>query len=176
MRILAALAIACTISISAAVGAEKTEKVAYPTAEKPSFIITVPTSWKMTAAEEEGDYFHLTGPTGAVYSFRTIEGSERSLDRAIKASLKDIETLFSDVEIGDAQDWKPDGLTGLYAVGTGKDKEDGAPVKIGLGWCALKDGSIAEMWFVADADDTKGMTAAEAIANSLNAPDVEETE
>jgi hypothetical protein len=67
------------------------------------------------------------------------------------------------VKLGDAEDWKPNGLTGLYA---GKDKEDGTPIKVGVGWCALEDGKIAEMWFVADEADAKGIKQAEDIANS----------
>ncbi len=63
------------------------------------------------------------------------------------------------------------GITGIYAVGTGKDKEDGTAVKVGIGWVALNDGKIAEMWFVADTDDEKGMKQAEDIANSLTSPD-----
>ena len=43
-------------------------------------------------------------------------------------------------------------------------------VRIGLGWCALEDGKIAELWLVGDAADKEGLTAAENIANSLQAP------
>lgn len=149
--------------------AEDSQQIAYPTADAPSFVLEVPKTWKLEPAEEEGDFFQLEGPTGAIYSFRTIEGSKESLDGAIDESIKEIDKQFKDVELGKAQDWKPDGLTGIYAVGTGKDK-DGNPIKVGVGWVALNDGKIAEMWFVADADDEKGMDEASAIANSLTSP------
>ena len=123
----------------------------------------------MTEAEEEGDFFHLDGPTGAIFSFRTIEGSEGALEGAIQDTFQHSSGLFTDIEMGDAQDWTPDGLTGFYATGSGKDK-DGTVVRIGVAWCALNDGKIAQMWFVTDADDAPGMKAAEAIANSLNSP------
>jgi hypothetical protein len=170
MKYLAALTLAWTFAFVPLTRAAELEKIAYPTADKPSFIITVPKSWKMTAAEDEGDYFHLESPTDAVFSFRTIDGSEDSLKTAIEDTVKDINKRFDAVELGDAEDWKPNGLTGLYAVGSAKEKEDGAPIKIGVGWCALEDGKIAEMWFVADEDDAKGIKQAEDIANSLTAP------
>jgi hypothetical protein len=149
------------------------QKIAYPTADHPSFVIEAPNSWKIEPAEEDGDFFQLSGPSGALFSFRTIEGSKKSLDKAIEQSVKELDKRFTDVQLGDAQDWKPDGLTGLYAVGTGKDK-DGTSVKVGIGWVALNDGKIAEMWFVADADDAKGMKQAEDIANSLTSPQADD--
>lgn len=150
--------------------AAEMQQIAYPTADKPSFIITVPSDWEMTQAEKEGDFFHLDGPTGALFSFRTIEGTQESLDDAIKESLKDAAEMFDDLDMGTAEDFKPDGLQGFYATGKGKDKKDGTPVRIGMAWCALNDGTIAELWFVSDLDDTKGMNAASDIANSLKSP------
>jgi len=149
--------------------AEDMDKIAYPTADAPSFIISVPSSWEMTQAKEEGDYFHLHGPTGAVFSFRTIKGSEKALEKAMKDTLEMANDMFTDVKMGDAEDWKPDGLDGFYATGQGKDK-DGTPVRIAMCWCALNDGNIAEVWFVADLDDSKGMDLASNIANSLKSP------
>jgi hypothetical protein len=35
--------------------------------------------------------------------------------------------------------------------------EDGTPIKVGVGRCALEDGKVAEMWFVADEADAKGI-------------------
>ena len=149
---------------------DEIQRIAYPSAKEASFVIEAPEAWEMTAAEEPGDYFHLTSPDGAVFSFRTIEGSEDSLNAAIEGSVKELNERFDAVELGDAEDWKPNGLTGLYAVGDVKDKDDGTPMKVGVGWCALEDGRIAEMWFVADAKDAQGLKEAEGIANSLSAP------
>ena len=160
----------CTVAVVSMVRAEEMDKIAYPTADKASFVIEVPSSWKMEQAEEEGDFFHLVSKNDAVFSFRTIEGGKDALDEAIEASVKDLNAKFDKLELGDAQDWTPHGLTGFYATGTGKEKEDGTPVRVGVAWCALKDGKIAEMWFVADADDEKGLGQAEDIANSLEAP------
>lgn len=150
--------------------AAEVKTIAYPTAEAASFVIEAPGSWEITPAEEEGDYFHLEGPTGATFSFRTIEGSQDTLEEAIKASLEDINEKFTDVEMGDAQDWTPANLEGFYATGQGKEK-DGTVVRIGVAWCALKDGKIAELWFVSDIDDKEGIAEAEAIANSLTTPE-----
>jgi hypothetical protein len=171
MKSLALLAAVCTFTLAqSARCAEEAQRIAYPTADHPSFVLEVPKSWKLEPAEEEGDFFQLEGPTGAIYSFRTIEGGKDSLNDAIDESIKEIGKQFKDVELGKAQDWKPGGLTGLYAIGDGKDKEDGTPVRFGVGWVALNDGKIAEMWFVSDADDEKGMNEASAIANSLTSP------
>jgi len=160
---------ALALAVSVPAYAQETNVIAYPTVDEASFIIEVPDDWEMTAAEEVGEYFHLDGPTGAVFSFRTIEGSEDALQEAIEGSLEDVSSLFSEIELGDAEDWTPDGLTGFYAVGSGKDK-DGTDVRIGLAWCALNDGKIAQMWFVTDLDDAPGIKAAELIANSLASP------
>lgn len=144
------------------------DEIAYPTVEDASFVITAPGDWKVVPADEEGDYFDLEGPTGAVFSFRTIKGSQESLDQAIEEVVEDLNKDYKDVKIGEPQDWTPNGLQGFYAVGDGKD-EDG-PVRFGIGWCVLADGKIAELWFVCDASDETGMEVAGKIANSLKAP------
>lgn len=149
--------------------AAEPQQIAYPTAEEPSFVITVPADWELTQAEKEGDFIHLDGPTGAAFLFRTIEGSQESLDAAIKESLEDAAQSFKDLDMGTAEDFKPDRLEGFYATGKGKDK-DGTEVRIGMAWCVLRDGKIAELWFVSDLDDTKGMETASDIANSLKSP------
>jgi hypothetical protein len=169
MKTTQALLAALTLAISIPAQAEETTLIAYPTVEEASFTIEVPDGWKMTEAESDGDFFHLDGPTGAIFSFRTIEGSEGALQAAIEDTMKHIGELFTEIELGDAQDWTPAGLTGFYATGSGKDK-DGTEVRIGVAWCALNDGKIAQMWFVSDAGDASGMAAAESIANSLASP------
>jgi len=171
MKKLLLWATVCTVATMSVVRAEKLEKIAYPTADDASFIISVPSNWKMEQAEEAGDYFHLTSPTGAVFSFRTIKGDEKTLNAAIEASVKDLNERFNEMDLGDAEDWKPHGLSGFYATGHGKEKEDGTPVRVAVAWCALEDGKIAELWFVADLDDEKGINQASDIANSLEAPE-----
>ncbi len=167
MKTATLLAFVLSLALTAAKGADK---IAYPTPEKASFIITVPSDWELTQAESEGDYMRLQGPTGTLFLFRTIEGTNESLEGAIKESLEDANDIYSDVNMGSAEDWKPDGLSGFYATGQGKEKKDGTPVRIAMAWCALNDGKIAELWFISDLDDTKGMEAASDIANSLQSP------
>lgn len=142
--------------------------IAYPTADEAKFTIEIPGDWEIEQAEQDGDFFHVKGPTGAVFAFRTIQGSEDSLADAIKDSLTEINERFTDVQMGDAQDWTPGGLAGFYATGTGKDSE--GPVTIGVAWADLKNGEIAEVWFVGDSTDKPGLKIAEDIANSLKAP------
>jgi len=150
--------------------ASESVTIAYPTTDDASFLITAPEDWELDPAEEPDGYFDLTGPTGAVFSFRTIKGTESALEQAIKESVEEANDMFADVQLGEAMDWTPDGLEGFYAVGDAKDKEDGTPIRIGMAWCALKDGRIAEMWFSAEAADTEGLEAANKIANSLRSP------
>ncbi len=163
--LLAALALAFTLTARA----EDTQKIAYPTPDAPSFIIEAPSSWELTPADEDGGYFHLSGPNDATLSFRSLPGSEDALKNAIQDSLARINEKFTDVEMGDAKDWKPSGLTGFYAIGGGKEK-DGTAVRIGVAWCELSDGKIVEMWFVANDDDETGIGQAQDIVNSLTSP------
>lgn len=163
------LAVSVLLALHVSHSAE-TQTIAYPTVEKESFEITAPKDWEIKQMEEEGDYFHLIGPTGAVFSFRTIEGSEDSIKDAIERSLKQLDEDYKNIDLGDAQDWSPSGLKGFYATGTAVGKKDNDEVTVGLGWAALEDGKIAEFWFVADLNDTTGKTAAEKIANSLKTP------
>lgn len=169
MKFKSVLASFAVLALTLIAHAGEENLIAYPTTDNPSFLIEVPPDWKLTPAEEAGDYFHLDGPTGAVFSFRTIPGENDALEGAIKETIKDISERFTDVELGDAQDWTPDGLTGFFAAGTGKES-DGTKIQIGVAWCVLKDEKIVQLWFVSDADDTKGISAAEKIANSLTSP------
>lgn len=163
--------IACSmlLVVGSTFAAGNSETLVYPTKDNPSFLIEVPTSWKLTPAEEDGDYFHLENPKGAVISFRTLEGSETALADSMKHCLTRTNEKFKDVELGDAEDWNPSGLTGFYAVGTAKEK-NGNPVRIAFAWCALPDEKIAELWFITDIDDEAGMDQASKIVNSLTAP------
>lgn len=167
-RIVVLLSVTLTLSLSS-LRAEPVA-IAYPSTEAPSFVILAPEDWELEPAAEEGQFFDLTGPTGAVFSFRTIEGSEDALKEAIQESMDEIVARFDAVEMGDAQPWEANGLDGFYATGTGKDKEDGTLRRIGVGWAVVNNNQIAEFWFVAEAADKEGLTAAEAIAGSLHAP------
>ncbi len=168
MRIHRSFLALCILSLTGTLSAANVD-ISYPTSDEPSFIITAPESWEMTPAEELGDYFDLGGPTGATFSFRTIEGSEDAITTAMEELLATANEYYDNVSMGDPQDWNPDGLTGFYMIGEGTD-EDGAIARIGMAWCALNDGTIAEVWFNSDLDDSKGIAAAEKIMNSLTAP------
>lgn len=170
MKLTSILGLAAILFVTVTSSHAEDQTVVYPTQDNPSFLITAPADWELSPAEEEGGYFDLEGPTGAVFSFRTIEGNEDSLATAIEEAVEYLKTEYNDVVMGEAQDWKPNGLEGFYAVVTGTDKADDEPVKMGIGWVMLGNGEMAEMWFVAAESDTAGMKQAEKIANSLAAP------
>lgn len=88
----------------------------------------------------------------------------------MKNCLSNVGEKFDDIELGDAQDWTPSGLTGFHAVGDAKEKSSGKNVRLAFAWCALPNEQIAELWFVTDADDAEGMDEANKIVNSLQAP------
>lgn len=144
--------------------------LAYPTADKPSFLIDLPDDWKLTPGENEGDYIDVTGPTGAVISFRTIPGSEKAMQNAIAESDTYLKENYKNVNVNDAKEDEQRGLKGFFADGSGVDKEDGAAVGFVLAWYALKDGKIGEIWFVVHKDDKKGAAAAGKILDSFRAP------
>lgn len=166
-KILAAI---LALTITHAARCADMQTIAYPTAEDESFEITAPEDWKIKQMEEAGDYFHLEGPTGAVFSFRTVKGSNDSMENAIDEAMEELKTEYKGAELGDPQDWTPNGLKGFYLVGTATDKQDDEKVRVAMGWAALEDGKIAEFWFVADLTDEKGIAEANTIANSLKAP------
>lgn len=164
------LAAILALTLTHAARSADMQTIAYPTPEAESFEITAPEDWEIKQAEDAGDYFHLEGPTGAVFSFRTIKGSSGSMEKAIDEAMEELKTEYKGAELGDPQDWTPNGLKGFYLVGTAIDKQDDGKVRVGMGWAALEDGKIAEFWFVADLADEKGISVAEKIANSLKAP------
>lgn len=166
LKSLAVVVFSCVLAGTALADAT----IAYPTADDASFLITAPDDWELDPADEPGGYFDLNGPTGATFSFRTIKGTESSLQEAIMTSFAEIGEFYSDLELQEPADWTPNGLTGFFAGGAAKDKEDGSTVFLGMGWCALEDGKIAEMWFVANIDDKEGIEQADKIANSLRNP------
>lgn len=158
--------ILAVVSIPTLAGASQT--IFYPSQDNPSFSVTAPDNWELGQAEEEGGYFDLTGPTGAVLYFRNIDGTLENLEGAITDAVDYLGENYSDVQLGDAQDHKINGLEGFYAVGSGKDA-DGESVVFGIGWYALKDGSIGEIWFVAAAGDKAGAKAADQLLNTFKA-------
>lgn len=163
-------ACAMALAIAPTFAAGKLQTLVYPTKDDPSFLIEIPADWELTPAESKEDYFHIEGPSGALFSLRTLPGSEDALSESMKHCITSANEKFDDVELGDAQDWKPSGLTGFYAVGTAKEKKTGTPLRIAFAWCALPNDNIAELWFITDLSDESGMDQANNIINSLKAP------
>lgn len=140
----------------------------YPSQEGADFSVKAPDNWTATAGEEVGDYFGLDGPTGVVLQFRTVEGSEKGMEAAVKESLEFFNEVYKDVKLGDPEDHKVGDAEGFYAVGTGKDKESGDPYVFGIAWYALGTGNIAEIYFAASADDDEGIKAAEKVLDTFD--------
>lgn len=160
---------AFALGLALLAGSARAELMAYPTSAKPSFLIDMPKNWELTQGEEEGDYVDVTGPTGVVLSFRTIPGSEKAMNGAIKESIEWLNENYSNVELDDPEDSEQNGLSGFYATGSGAD-EDGNAVVFGMAWYALPNGKIGEIWFAADPGDKAGITAAGKILDSFRAP------
>lgn len=158
-----------TLVAGAAVSADAAQTILYPTEESPSFSITAPDKWTLVPAEAEGDYFTLQGPTGAVLSFRTVEGSENGMQNAIAESMAYLEQAYGNVQLDEPADHEVNGLEGFYATGSGKDKGDGTVVVFGMAWYALADGTIGEIWFEAENTDKAGAEAAGKILDTFRA-------
>lgn len=147
----------------------------YPTQEKASFAIDCPKDWKLEPGENVGDYFEIEGPTGVTFSFRTLpsktekQGTE-ALRGAIDEAVAFLKEHYSDIKIEGPKDDKINGLEGFYLVGSGSNKESGQTEVFAMGWYALKDGTIGEIWLVADPEDKEGFAAAEKILKTFRVP------
>jgi hypothetical protein len=163
-RTAAAFLVATTLFTT---GAAKAETIAYPTAEEPSFVLDYPANWEVTHGEEVGDYFGLTGPTGAELWLRTIPGTADDLTTAIGEMAEYLGETYSDVELGDPVE--NDGvIEGFSTTGSG-NSEDG-PVGFFVGWYLLGDGNLAEIWYVAEEGDQAGAGQAQTILRSFRIP------
>ena len=163
---LCAFALSMTV-VAGSVFAESTT-IAYPTADDPSFLIKVPGDWEFEAAEEEGDYFSVTGPTGAALYFRTIEASEDGLESAIEDTFEYVNDNYSTVDVDDPTEETLNGMDGFSAVGTGED-EAGDSYVFAFGWYILDDEEMLEIWYEATADD-EGAKEAAKIIKSVSKP------
>lgn len=140
--------------------------ILYPSKDDPVFSVTAPEDWEMTPAEEEGDYFTLEGPTGAVLSFRAIPGTKEDLEDAVQDGMDYIKETYAKVQLGEAQPFSG-GVDGFRAAGTGAYKDDGTPCVFELGWFTLKSGHIAELWYEAESGDEEGAQQAKQIISSF---------
>jgi hypothetical protein len=128
--VIACLLLACAFLATQA----RAGTLAYPTADKPSFLIDLPDDWKLTPGENEGDYIDVTGPTGAVISFRTIPGSDKAMQNAIAESDAFLKENYDNVKVNDAKEDEQRGLKGFFADGSGVEKDGGAAVGFVLAW------------------------------------------
>lgn len=159
--------VVCLAAVSVLAGAAGAGTIAYPTAQKPSFMVDVPDQWQLEPAEEVGGFFTVTGPTGVVLSFRTISGED--MDAAIEESVGFIQENYDNVTIDPAKEAQQHGLSGAFATGKGKDKSTGKASVFAIAWFELKDKSIGEIWYAADASDKAGAQAAGKILDSFRA-------
>ncbi len=169
MRLVSSLlAVALSMAMVAGSVFAASTTIAYPTADDPSFMIQVPGDWEFEAADEEGDYFSVTGPTGAVLYFRTVEASEDGLESAIEETIEYVNENYSDVDIEDPTEETLNGMDGFSAVGTGED-EAGDQYVFAFGWYILDDEELVEIWYEATADD-EGAKVAANIIKSISKP------
>jgi hypothetical protein len=159
-------AVVC-LALIACAGVAQAATVAYPSADAASFLLDYPSSWTLEPGGEEGDYMELIGPTGAVLSLRTIEGTEEDLMAAIEDTTAYLAETYSDVELQPVKD-NQGPIKGFYTTGTGNDEEGGVVFQVG--WYACNDGSIAEIWLVTSADDSAGVADAGKILGSFRLP------
>jgi len=164
-------AVVCCLVIAGLATAQRASavKMGYPNTEHASFLIDVPEDWEVAPGAEAGDYVDLTGPTGAVISMRTIEGSEDDLHAAIEETKAFLGENYTSITLTDAQEVVKEGQPGFQQGGTGKDKADGHDVLFALAWIALKDGHIGEIWAVVTKGDP-GAVAAVKIIDSFHMP------
>ena len=162
---------AVVLSMSMMVGSAFAESVtiAYPSADEPSFLVKAPEDWEFEAADEEGDYFSISGPSGATLYFRTVEASEDGLEDAIEETFEYVQGEYSNVDIDDPTEETLNGMEGFSAVGTGTDEDDDSYV-FAFGWYVLDDEELVEVWYEALADDEEGANEAAKILKSLGTP------
>lgn len=137
----------------------------YPTQEASDFSVDVPGEWELEQAEEEGGFFTVNGPTGVQLSFRTVATDDEDMEAAIKQSVEFVFENYEDVEMGDPEDIKQNGMDGFNMTGTAK--LNGEPVIIVMAWLALKKTALAEVLFVVEPSDKQGFAAAERVLKTL---------
>lgn len=152
-----------------AVAPIQAKTLGYPNMQQASFMIDLPDDWSIEPGEDVGDYVHVNSDSGVYLALRTVEASDDAMKEAIEQSVAFLQENYQNVKVGDPVDVKQAGLDAFLMDGNGKDS-DGNNVVFRMAWVALKDGSIGEVWFVAQADDEDGINAAGQALSSFRAP------
>ena len=150
------------ITVSSAIAEQL---IAYPNQDEALFVISIPDDWEITQAESTKEFFLVEGPTGAALFFRAMPGE---IETTIEENFAYLEENFDDLRLSELEEVEGDEFATLVANGTGVDPEDGSNVIFGMAWFAFPDGSVAEIWFEAAADDQKGAAQAKAILESFS--------
>ena len=137
----------------------------YPSEDDADFSVAVPEHWELEQADEEGGFFTVTGPSGVQLSFRTVETDDDQMEAAIEQSVEWVFANYSDVDLDDPEDIVQNGMEGFNMTGTAES--DGNPVVIVMAWLALKRSHLAEVMVIVDANDRKGLNAAERVIKTL---------
>lgn len=143
---------------------------AFPSTENPSFLVSYPADWELTPAEaEEGAYATLMGPSGAYVMVRTIAGDKETLTNAVEGAQAYVEESYKEVKLEETKLGGTEENPSFFRAGTAIDS-DGAAVVFLMGWFALKDDTIGELWFTSFKDDKEGALSAAKIMDSVRLP------
>lgn len=167
---IASLAAICVFALVCVVAVDASAQpvtLYYPSQENADFSVAAPGNWELEQADEEGGFFTITGPSGIQLSFRTVQTDDGEMKAAIDQSMEWMFENYDDVDLGDPEDVKQNGLDGFSMTGTGKDKETGAQKVIVMGWLGLKASHLAEVWIIVDVKDKAGLAAADKVLKSL---------
>jgi hypothetical protein len=166
------LVIASLLAIGSRASAETT--IAYPTADSATFTITVPDDWELTPAEDEEDYFLVTGPTSVELWFRSFEvNSGEEAEAAVEEAMTDGEEWlaenYEDIEFDEPTEGERDGMPFISLVGKGVEKENSEVVTFTIAFIMMENGSMTEFWSIIPVGDAKGKAGAQAIVDSFEA-------
>lgn len=148
--------------------------VAYPTVDEPTFTISVPEDWELTAAEEADDYFLVTSPSGVEMWFRSMEiASEDELSAAIDEAMEGggewLAENYKDVEFGEVTEGEREGMPFISMPGVGVLTESGDKVVFTIAFIFMENGSLAEFWGILPAGDAEALGVAQAVLDSFEA-------
>ncbi len=142
------------------------QTVFYPNKEDAIFSLTAPDSWFFSEPEDGVDYYTLSTQQGTVIYFRAIDGTEENSREFFNDSAEYLKSLYVEAILEAPVTETHHGNTVITTRGTGKDEDD-TNYRIGLNMFILPTGSIAEIWFEANAEEHKEIQEIETILKSL---------